>query len=281
MSGRKKAKSAVDAAPRAARRRARGRAPDRSRRSRFPLPSSQRAAPPQARRHRPRRSHRLPVHRCRVARLRAHAHFGAQRRAQSRRQLSAARISRRPRARTGRSPTCCIAPSRKPTRANCRAGLPISCARKPAPKSRAPIDLGAAIRVGSSEANAGARKRPAILADVCEAVIGAVYLDGGYKAAAKPGRAAVAAAHARRRCSRCAIRRPSCRNGRRRAACRRRPIARSPAPVPITIPNSASPCSFPALAPAEGWAAPNAPRNRPRQPPCWRARASNRRAAHG
>ena len=45
------------------------------------------------------------------------------------------------------------------------------------------IDLGAAIRVGSSEANAGARSRPAILADVCEAVIGAVYLDGGYKAA--------------------------------------------------------------------------------------------------
>jgi ribonuclease-3 len=45
------------------------------------------------------------------------------------------------------------------------------------------IDLGAAIRVGSSEHNAGARTRPAILADVCEAVIGAVYLDGGYKAA--------------------------------------------------------------------------------------------------
>ena len=45
------------------------------------------------------------------------------------------------------------------------------------------IDLGAAIRLGSSEANAGARKRPAILADVCEALIGAVYLDGGYKAA--------------------------------------------------------------------------------------------------
>ncbi|MFY9899088.1 MAG: ribonuclease III [Xanthobacteraceae bacterium] len=45
------------------------------------------------------------------------------------------------------------------------------------------IDLGDAIRVGSSEHNAGARTRPAILADVCEAVIGAVYLDGGYKAA--------------------------------------------------------------------------------------------------
>jgi ribonuclease-3 len=45
------------------------------------------------------------------------------------------------------------------------------------------IELGAAIRLGSSEVNAGARKRPAILADVCEALIGAVYLDGGYAAA--------------------------------------------------------------------------------------------------
>jgi ribonuclease-3 len=45
------------------------------------------------------------------------------------------------------------------------------------------IDLGAAIRLGSSEANAGGRERPAILADVCEALIGAVYLDGGYIAA--------------------------------------------------------------------------------------------------
>jgi len=45
------------------------------------------------------------------------------------------------------------------------------------------IDLGAAVRLGASEANAGARKRPAILADVCEALIGAVYVDGGYQAA--------------------------------------------------------------------------------------------------
>jgi ribonuclease-3 len=45
------------------------------------------------------------------------------------------------------------------------------------------IALGDAIRVGASEANAGARSRLAILADVCEAVIGAVFLDGGYKAA--------------------------------------------------------------------------------------------------
>jgi ribonuclease III len=46
------------------------------------------------------------------------------------------------------------------------------------------IELGAAVRLGSSEVNAGGRKRPAILADVCEALIGAVYLDGGYATAA-------------------------------------------------------------------------------------------------
>ena len=45
------------------------------------------------------------------------------------------------------------------------------------------IDLGAVIRLGASEANAGGRTRPAILADVCEALIGAVYLDGGFGAA--------------------------------------------------------------------------------------------------
>ncbi len=46
------------------------------------------------------------------------------------------------------------------------------------------IDLGAAIRLGASEVNAGGRQRVAILADVCEALIGAVFLDGGYAAAA-------------------------------------------------------------------------------------------------
>jgi ribonuclease-3 len=46
------------------------------------------------------------------------------------------------------------------------------------------IKLGEAIRLGASEANAGARGRAAILADVCEALIGAVFIDGGYPAAA-------------------------------------------------------------------------------------------------
>jgi ribonuclease-3 len=46
------------------------------------------------------------------------------------------------------------------------------------------IELGIAIRLGSSEAGSGGRTRVAILADVCESLIGAVYLDGGYPAAA-------------------------------------------------------------------------------------------------
>jgi ribonuclease-3 len=47
------------------------------------------------------------------------------------------------------------------------------------------IDLGSAIRLGASESNAGGRGRAAILADVCEALIGAVFVDGGYPAAAE------------------------------------------------------------------------------------------------
>jgi ribonuclease III len=44
------------------------------------------------------------------------------------------------------------------------------------------ISLGPAIRLGPSEVNAGGRTRTAILADVCEALIGAVFLDGGHAA---------------------------------------------------------------------------------------------------
>lgn len=45
------------------------------------------------------------------------------------------------------------------------------------------IALGDAIRLGASEAQAGGRARTAILADVCEALVGAVFLDGGYPGA--------------------------------------------------------------------------------------------------
>ncbi len=43
--------------------------------------------------------------------------------------------------------------------------------------------IGPNLRLGAGEAQSGGRKRQTILADVCEAVIGAVFLDGGYAAA--------------------------------------------------------------------------------------------------
>ncbi|MGL4242128.1 MAG: ribonuclease III [Beijerinckiaceae bacterium] len=44
-------------------------------------------------------------------------------------------------------------------------------------------NTGPNIRLGAGEAQSGGRKRLTILADVCEAVIGAVFLDAGYDAA--------------------------------------------------------------------------------------------------
>lgn len=45
------------------------------------------------------------------------------------------------------------------------------------------IDLGAVLRLGKSEAQTGGRRKTALLADAMEAVIAAVYLDGGLEAA--------------------------------------------------------------------------------------------------
>jgi len=47
------------------------------------------------------------------------------------------------------------------------------------------IDLGAALRLGKGEDASGGREKPSILSDAMEAVIGAVYLDGGWDAAAE------------------------------------------------------------------------------------------------
>lgn len=48
----------------------------------------------------------------------------------------------------------------------------------------AEIGLGALIRMARGEEETGGRDNPAILADACEAVIAALYLDGGLEAAA-------------------------------------------------------------------------------------------------
>jgi ribonuclease-3 len=45
------------------------------------------------------------------------------------------------------------------------------------------LDLGAALLLGKGEDQSGGREKPSILADAMEAVIGAVYLDGGWDAA--------------------------------------------------------------------------------------------------
>ena len=45
------------------------------------------------------------------------------------------------------------------------------------------LGLPALIRLGEGEAKSGGQKRPSILADALEAVIGAVYLDGGFQKA--------------------------------------------------------------------------------------------------
>ena len=47
----------------------------------------------------------------------------------------------------------------------------------------AALDLGSAIRMGRSEMLSGGRRRAALLGDAMEAVIAAVYLDGGFEAA--------------------------------------------------------------------------------------------------
>ncbi len=45
------------------------------------------------------------------------------------------------------------------------------------------LDLGAALRLAKGEDAAGERANPAILSDACEALIGALYLDGGLSVA--------------------------------------------------------------------------------------------------
>jgi ribonuclease III len=45
------------------------------------------------------------------------------------------------------------------------------------------LELGAVIRLGESELKSGGHRRDSILADAFEAVLGAVYLDGGFDAA--------------------------------------------------------------------------------------------------
>ena len=45
------------------------------------------------------------------------------------------------------------------------------------------MEIGPALKLGSSESHAGGRLRATILADVCEALVGATFIDGGFSVA--------------------------------------------------------------------------------------------------
>jgi ribonuclease III len=47
----------------------------------------------------------------------------------------------------------------------------------------AELDLGAWLFLGRGEEQSGGRRKPSVMADACEALIAAIYLDGGYPAA--------------------------------------------------------------------------------------------------
>ncbi|MEA2974269.1 MAG: ribonuclease [Actinomycetota bacterium] len=52
-------------------------------------------------------------------------------------------------------------------------------------EAAAELRLGEAVRLGKGEDSSGGREKPSILSDAMEAVIGAVYLDGGWDDASK------------------------------------------------------------------------------------------------
>ena len=107
------------------------------------------------------------------------------------------------------------------------------------------LDMGPALRLAGGETKMGGREKDSILGDACEAVMAAIYRDGGLEAART-------------------IRRPPCRNGRKVSASRC-PSTRSPTRAARRI-NPCSPSRF-------GWRVfrPPSPRahrvGRPKRPP--------------
>ena len=88
------------------------------------------------------------------------------------------------------------------------------------------LDLGASLRLGKGEDASGGRAKPSILADAMEAVIAAVYLDGGLEPAARLVLAVLGAPHPR------AGDRPGRAGLQDAAAGARGPAVRSAAPLP-------------------------------------------------
>ena len=227
-----------------------------------PAPRRRKAA---ARRRRLREAHRLPFHDPACSSRRSPI-FAADRGAQPAGQLPAARVSRRSRARARRLRHAVRAFPKADEGEMSRRLADLVRKEACADVARA-IDLGAAIRLGASEVNAGGRSRIAILADVCEALIGAVFLDGGYPAAAALiERLERAHAHAGAAAARSQDRAAGMGAGARLADAG---LSRGRAHrARITIRNSASPSSCPTGSRRKAAAAPSAPPSRPPPPPC-------------
>ena len=103
------------------------------------------------------------------------------RRRRRRQELPAAGVPRRPGARPRRRRDA-LRRLPRGRKATCRAAWPSSCAARPAPRSPTEWELGA-LYPASAARRRRSRSNRSVLADVCEAVIGAVFLDGGYAAA--------------------------------------------------------------------------------------------------
>ena len=105
----------------------------------------------------------------------------------------AAGVHRRPRARPRRSPRSLNEPIPTPARANSPAATTAWCAAKPAPRWPATSGSAHHLILSESEADSGGRDKTTILADAAEALLGAVFLDGGLRESARRRAPALAA----------------------------------------------------------------------------------------
>jgi len=121
------------------------------------------------------------------------------------------------------------------------------------------LHLGDYIRLGHGEERSGGRERPSILADAVEAVIAAMYLDGGLE----PARTS-STVWPRGRSTTSQTTRPSCRSACSAAPDRRSLIPSAPRAVRTTTRRSPWPCCSTA---ARSAAAQGAPKRRRSSPP--------------
>ena len=142
------------------------------------------SGPAQARRQarRARTAHRLRLQGSRAAARGADARQRARRQEEAPR-LRPARVSRRPRAWACASPSACSPNTRTNRKANWRRATMRWSTATPAPAPRARRIWATRVVLSPSEEANGGRSKEAILGDICESVIAALYLDGGLETA--------------------------------------------------------------------------------------------------